>query len=171
MTVQVIDNLLSDEELDEMLQATVKNQELPWYASNVLSEDPGNAHNFQLVHVVHEDGQPSSGLHYALTPIFDKLDMFVLLRCKLNLNPYAGEVQYEHGYHCDISGLPDGLRTKTAVFYLNTNNGYTKLESTGEKVQSVANRLVIFDSRERHTGSTATDAAARYVVNINYIPR
>ena len=35
---------------------------------------------------------------------------------------------------------------KTALFYLNTNDGYTKFES-GEIVETVANRLVIFDGR------------------------
>ena len=33
----------------------------------------------------------------------------------------------------------------TSIFYVNTNNGYTKFED-GSIVESVANRMLIFDS-------------------------
>ena len=55
----------------------------------------------------------------------------------------------------------------TAVFYVNTNNGYTIFES-GEKVSSVENRMVIFDSNILHTGTTCTDERVRCVLNFNY---
>ena len=170
MTVQVIDNLLSDKDFSELHAITVGNEELAWFPGVVLTQRTENIKNFQLVHTVFNNGEFVSGLNYAMNLLLDHLDMYLLVRCKLNLNPYCGDVQYEHGYHTDVTDLPKGLPVKTAVFYLNTNNGYTKFESTGEKVQSVANRLVTFDARERHTGSTATDVAARYVVNVNYIP-
>ena len=35
-------------------------------------------------------------------------------------------------------------------------------------VESKANRAVIFDSPELHTGSTPTDVYARYVINLNW---
>ena len=41
----------------------------------------------------------------------------------------------------------------------------------GDKVDSVANRLVYFPNTVRHAGTTTTNEKARYVVNINYIPR
>ena len=82
-------------------------------------------------------------------------------RLKINLNPKAHKV-FEHGYHIDIN-----IPSKTAIFYLNTNDGYTAFE-TGEKVESVANRLVVFDSNIKHTGTTCTNQKARLVLNINY---
>ena len=51
---------------------------------------------------------------------------------------------------------------------MNTNNGYTKFE-TGEKVESVANRLVTFPNNMMHTGTTCTDEQYRCVMNIDYI--
>ena len=59
---------------------------------------------------------------------------------------------------------------KTSVFYLNDNNGYTKFEN-GEVIESKANRAVIFDSPELHTGSTPTDEYARYVINLNWVEK
>ena len=55
----------------------------------------------------------------------------------------------------------------TAIYYLNTNNGFTKFEN-GDKVNSVANRMVIFDSNLKHTGTSCTDAHARMLINFNY---
>ena len=48
-----------------------------------------------------------------------------------------------------------------------TNNGYTLFED-GTKVDSVANRMVLFEGNRLHTGATQTDERFRYVVNFNY---
>ena len=40
-----------------------------------------------------------------------------------------------------------------------------------EKIESIENRLVVFDSKTMHSGSTTNDSKARFVINLNYIPR
>ena len=40
----------------------------------------------------------------------------------------------------------------------------------GTKVESVENRIVIFDGSELHCGVSCTDEKARFVLNINYLP-
>ena len=92
-----------------------------------------------------------------------KLNCKVLIKMKLNLNPRRSTVM-EHGFHVD-NDLP---KAKTAVFYFNDNNGYTKFEKTGEKVYSKENRIVIFDNNLKHTGTTCTDTNRRVVMNINF---
>ena len=42
--------------------------------------------------------------------------------------------------------------------------------SNGDKVESVKNRIVIFDSNIPHTGTTVTNQQRRVVLNINYYP-
>ena len=65
----------------------------------------------------------------------------------------------------DIPNPPNDL--KTAILYLNTNNGYTQFAS--RKVSSVANRLVVFKADESHFGTTnSCDAPYRLVLNLNY---
>ena len=75
----------------------------------------------------------------------------------------------EHGMHIDFVDGPDNALI--SILYMNTNNGYTKFES-GEKVESVENRLVTFPNSLRHAGSTNNcDAMYRCVMNINWIKR
>ena len=65
-------------------------------------------------------------------------------------------------YHFDYPDM------KTATFYINTNNGYTEFEN-GVRVNSVANRVCIFDSNLQHRGTTHTEGDhQRIVVNFNY---
>ena len=55
----------------------------------------------------------------------------------------------------------------TSIYYVNSNDGYTEFKD-GTIIESVENRLVIFPSDMRHTGTTCTNAKNRIVVNINY---
>ena len=58
----------------------------------------------------------------------------------------------------------------TAIFYINTNNGYTEFEN-GEKIESVANRLIMFPSNIKHRGVTQTDEQTRIMINFNFLKR
>ena len=60
------------------------------------------------------------------------------------------------------------MERKNLCIYLNDNDGYTKFQN-GQVVESKANRAVIFDSPELHTGCTPTDTYARYVINLNWV--
>ena len=93
---------------------------------------------------------------------FSHNQKYYLLHVKANLNVRAPE-NLEHGFHRDHP-----WNGKTSVFYLNDNDGYTKFQN-GQVVKSKANRAVIFDSPELHTGSTPTDVYARYVINLNWV--
>ena len=66
------------------------------------------------------------------------------------------------GYHIDT------LNKKTAILYVNTNNGGTKFKN-GKFVKSLENRVVVFDSNMEHTGVTCTNQQRRIVVNFNYL--
>ena len=59
----------------------------------------------------------------------------------------------------------------TAIFYINSNNGYTIFKDTKEKVKSVPNRLLKFDTRMKHSGVSSTDEKRRVVINFNYIEK
>ena len=58
----------------------------------------------------------------------------------------------------------------TSIFYVNTNNGYTKFED-GTKVESVANRMVTFPTNMKHTGTSCTDEKMRIVINFTYFEK
>ena len=55
----------------------------------------------------------------------------------------------------------------TSIFYINTNNGYTKFKD-GTKVESIANRMITFPANMEHCGTSCTDKNIRIVINFNY---
>ena len=99
-----------------------------------------------------------------ILPILRKLDAKAIYSVKANCNVRTQNI-VRHGFHVDV---PTNYDSKTAILYINTNNGYTEFEN-GERVESVANRLVLFDSELKHTGTTCTDQQRRVVLNLNYI--
>ena len=173
--MQVLDNFL-DERLFQAFLAAVGAPDFPWQASEVNSAPaPGLApqHNRQQVHgfYLRKPGiryeSPRFGL---LRPVLGALAALAalaphtLVKAKLNRTPrLADHVAY--GLHVDTH-WPGA---STAILYLNTNDGYTLFED-GSQVASVANRLVLFDARRRHTGVSCTDAPERLVLNINLAP-
>ena len=57
---------------------------------------------------------------------------------------------------------------KTAIFYINTNNGYTLLKDN-TKIKVEENKLLIIDTKTYHAAVTATDTDRRVVINFNYL--
>ena len=81
-------------------------------------------------------------------------------RIKANMGPRTHEIR-RNKFHIDFPNII------TAVYYINTNNGWTEFKN-GDKVESVANRIIIFDSDTIHTGTTCTDEKVRVLINFNY---
>ena len=118
---------------------------------------------------MYKDGKFQSSFTLGGLDIFkEKLKIKEIVRAKFNLL-YRTEKIIEHLMHVDIEDAPKG--TKTAILYLNNNNGYTRFK-TGEKVGSVANRLVLFNADMPHGGTTNNcNQPYRAVFNLNYIPK
>ena len=98
-------------------------------------------------------------------PIIDRiLDLKVLLRVSLNLTFATPEPNVSQ-FHID-NYIQNSF---TNIFYLNSNNGGTKFEKSGDVVQSQRNRLVMFPSFLKHAAVNTTDTKLRWVLNINYV--
>lgn len=91
----------------------------------------------------------------------NKLEMKSLIRIKANLYPSTKKIMH-HKKHTDFPFSHRG-----AIFYLNTNNGLTVLED-GTEVQSIKNRLLLFDPSKIHNSTTCTDQKCRINVNFNF---
>ena len=102
---------------------------------------------------------------YILDTLLKRLNPYYLLRIKANLRPKSNRIIHSQ-FHIDLG---ENTGQKTAIYYLNTNNGYTLFEEGSTRVDSIANRLVIFDGSERHCGTSCTDQKLRMVLNINYL--
>jgi len=124
-------------------------------------------YDWQMVHMFYNHPFDTSPAFHIINPIIQKINPIVMYRAKLNLNPSTDNF-VEHGYHQDYQPEEIGKIFTSAVFYLNTNNGYTKFKD-GTKIKSVENRLVTFPTTLYHTGSSCTDTKNRLVLNLVYI--
>ena len=165
MSVVVRDNFL-DKEYFKELQSEVLGVSFPWFLSGILNTEPDN--DYQMNHTVYRFDRSYSDFYSQLRPLFDAMDIFSLYRVKLNIQKREEKIT-EGGMHNDVMVAPKNALT--SILYMNTNNGYTKLE-TGEKVESVENRLVTFPNSLKHTGSKNNcEELYRCVMNIGWIPK
>jgi hypothetical protein len=176
MTVTIRDNFLPHEEFTTLVNA-ITQPTFPWF-KRYAAVDPTNhevlclpQYNNLLGHTFYESSQPFafSSLTPILNGLLSRLDIEILLRVVANYNPRT-ETHIVHGYHSDIEHFHKELEDQvtTSILYLNTNDGYTYFED-GQKVKSVANRLVTFPVATRHSSSTCTDADERILINLCYI--
>jgi hypothetical protein len=110
-------------------------------------------------------------LYHRLRPemeaLYEALNVQKMLLLRANCTQRTDE-NYRSQWHTDLGSHPDEGVAKTAILYLNANNGGTKFKETGEFVQSAANRAVIFPEGMEHAGVWCTDKKLRFVLNINY---
>ena len=161
MDVEVIDDFLPESQF-KSIERTLMGDWFPWYYNPyVVYEGDGKS---QFTHVFFRDDPPWNGKcssYFDLwMPCTQKLKCHSLYRIKANLTQRTVfHRKYQH--HVDIKDM------LTAIFYINTCNGYTRFKG-GPNVKSVANRMVIFDSNLLHSGVTCTNGQVRVVVNFNF---
>tara|TARA_R100000008_G_scaffold80182_1_gene62391 strand:+ start:370 stop:903 length:534 start_codon:yes stop_codon:yes gene_type:complete len=164
--LKLLPNFLSKEDF-KIIQSFFLNK-LDWKFNDTIAGENSNLDNFQFVHNFFNIRDPylERGLSphcHILKPLLLKLAPFNLLRVKANLRTRTA-VPIQSNMHTDLD-----LKQKTAIYYLNTNNGYT-LFKDGTKIDSIENNLIIFDGYREHCGVSCTDQKRRIVLNINYIP-
>jgi len=161
MDIQIIDNYLEQQYFDEIANTFVSDS-FPWFIGKGVSNDHDGQRQF--FHYLYRDSAPNSNYFALLHPMLDKMNIASVIRMKANLVPKTNKI-IKHDFHRD-----QNFKCKIAVFYFNTNNGYTHFKN-GKTVKSVANRMAIFDSDLWHGGTTCSDAHERIVLNINYIEK
>ena len=157
--IEIIDDFLPEEEF-KTIQSFMMGGEFRWFYSKGRStRDDGL---FLMVHVFFQPKVGSNSEHLDIWNLFmNKVEAKNCTRIKANLSFKTPTIE-PGPYHQDFPDM------KTAVFYINTNDGYTEFEN-GVRVSSVANRVCIFDSNLQHRGTTHTEGGhRRIVVNFNY---
>ena len=158
------DNFLSIDHF-QLLDIILLEHDFFWSWNSILYQGDfisDEKYNRQLVHWFYPKKGSFKDYYEVFKLIPDQLGAKEVIRMKLNCN-YPTDKTMEHGFHIDTEE-----NSKTSIFYMNTNNGYTKFEDNGEIVKSVQNRLITFDSSRRHSGSSCTDEYNRLVLNINW---
>ena len=173
MNLEIIDDFLNPgnfKSLENLFFSDV--QFFPWYYSGFCLDKSDNRKlefgktKYQFTHTLfHSDpiwnGRKSEYFDL-FVPLLHKLNIKDLIRIKVNCNPRTF-FKTNTGFHMDT----EFSNVKTAVYYINTNNGGTKIKD-GPFIKSVGNRVAIFDSNVLHAGVTCTDRNVRILINVNY---
>ena len=165
--MKIEDNFLEQTAFNE-LQAFMMETDLSWFYNSYIVDENVEEKNFQFTHTFYRYNTPQSSHYPKMLPIIDKLGLHSIAKIKSNLLTRTSNI-VKHTFHID---MPNMSKEKlkhwtTSIFYMNSNNGYTEFED-GTKVESIANRMVIFSSNLKHRGTSCTDEKTRVVINFNY---
>ena len=161
METKIIDNVLPHEKFVTM-QNTFMSVDFPWFFTDFMTYGLDiRDKNFYMTHQLYREHIVNSRWFEYVDDLLSILDAKALIRVKANLYPNLGEPVFGE-IHTDYD-----YPHKGALYYINDNNGYTELED-GTRIESVANRLVIFDSAKPHRSVSCTDQTRRVNINFNY---
>lgn len=157
MKPQIVDDFLTLSE-HRAIYDQLMGEDTPWFYSDGIDHTKDG--NFQFVHFYYWEHEWRDDVS-TLQPILSKLNPYAISKVKANLLTPTEKVKV-NGWHVDV---PSNKFT-TCIYYVNDNDGYTEFED-GTKVESKANRIVLFNSALKHRGTTSTER--RIVVNLNFI--
>tara|TARA_R110000822_G_scaffold309530_1_gene439354 strand:- start:696 stop:1190 length:495 start_codon:yes stop_codon:yes gene_type:complete len=162
--IKTTDNFLTKKEFNELKLFILNNGNFPWYLSNGINTLKDGEKQFY--HYFYNNYSICSDFFKLLLPLLKKLKVNSLIKIKANLLPKTESI-VEYKYHTDVEIKDKNLIPKTAIFYLNTNNGFTLFKDS-PNVNSVENKIVYFNANLQHGGTTCTDESFRSVINFNY---
>jgi len=168
MKYEIIDNFLSRDDhkflVEEFVGVGLNTGKVNWFLNNLITGTKDEVCNlYYFTHLFYQEQKIYSAEYESIIEniFLKKLNVKSLIRAKGNLYPGANKIT-EHGSHVDFPFKHNG-----AIYYINTNDGYTKLKD-GTKIESVANRLLKFDASELHSSTDCTTDKYRVNINFNY---
>ena len=180
--IEVIDNFITERQHQNLL-SELSSARFPWYKSTILTSGLFKLNpclNIQFCHrfvsttikmnenEIQRHLVKKSEYSYLIDPILDKIEYSTILRIKANCT-VGNPTPKPTGFHIDQG---DGDNVKggfTGIYYVNMCNGYTLFQD-GTKVESVGNRMLIFDNQMKHSGVACSDNRFRIVINFNWLP-
>ena len=136
--MKVIDNFLDQDSFNHF-KNIITGQYFPWYFNNQKVLEDNHLDNYQFVNTF-KDGNTAMPL---LDVFKEKLNVSNFLRAKLNCTTRTNKI-FEFKSHRDLD-----VNCLVSIFYINSNNGYTKFEN-GQKIESIENRLITFNNNLKH---------------------
>ena len=171
MTIKVIDNFLSKNDLEILQNLMIFNLDFPFFLSSHLNNmDIGSTNFWEWYgsNIIYKVGEGEDlcmsdiNLYNVVWGMFaPRIKYDKLIRIKANFYPYTETIK-EHAPHRDYDFDHAG-----AVYSLNTCDGYTRIEN--QKVDSVENRMVFFNASKLHNSTTTSNAKGRFNINFNFL--
>lgn len=162
----VYDNFLNAEEYGVIKQHLGPGGGFPWkLGPRINNNDQTNEDMYFATMVYHsyQDGWQPDINSYPFQTITSKIHIESLFRIKSNLYfPSKTEKVHHHAPHRDSNFKHQG-----ALFFLTTCDAPTTM-ADGTQIDSVENRLMLFDPTSMHSSSSPTNTPYRVTVNFNY---
>ena len=175
--LMVIDNFLPEGDF-KRLKMIFNDPNFAWFRNEGISSLDSTMNttqsaldNYYFVHLLYLHHRPMSNyfdevMDVIYDPLREKLGNTFrqIYRLKVNMYPRTEEVQV-HPWHTDSQEI-EGLMG--CLFFMNTCDGYTGF-SDGTEVDSVENRIVVFDSTQKHFSTSCSNAPVRSTFNVNFL--
>lgn len=160
---KIIDNFLHPSDAEKLSEAILC-PTFPWtFADKIAGNEEGYSNeNIYFLHTIYDGYRPCSDIWNMMQPFMEFLSPKALIRAKINMYLPTKD-RANHNPHVDQLYPHYG-----ALYYINDNDGVTTMHD-GTQIESVANRLVIFDSSLEHSSSSCTNAQRRVTMNFNYL--
>ena len=158
MSYQIIDNFLDIKDFLKIKEVMLSSN-FEWFYNDFVSKKKLED-GFYFFHNFYNNNVFSSKINL-IQPILSKIKPKSIIRIKGNFYPKTEKI-IEHGSHIDYN-----IEHKAFLFYLNNNDGFTRLHD-GTIVKSVENRGLFFNAHVEHNSSTCTNQNGRININFNY---
>lgn len=160
--IKIIDNFLPKRTSNQIKEVMTSNM-FPWYYNDgVAYQNNSENEDFYFTHLFYVNNVfQSNFIEPVVFPLLEKLNPNALIRIKGNLYPRTEDLK-NNSDHVDYKFQHVG-----AIYYVNSNNGYTILQD-GTEIESIQNRLLIFDPSVPHRSTHCTDERFRLNINFNY---
>ena len=154
-------NILKKDKIKE-INNIILNEQFPWYLQKKINSLDKTGYGY-FTHSLYLDNKINSRFYEMIIPeIIKSLNIKSLIRARLNLYPTTSKT-VKHAYHIDYQ-----FKHISAVYFLNTNNGFLFFKNPLKKVKPENNKCVIFDGNHFHCSSSCTDKSHRITLNLNY---
>ena len=148
-----------DKKICKQIKDNMLGANFPWfYRKNQTGKDSSF-----LNHVFFTNNKLNSNLYSLIEPLVKKLNPDKLINIRANL---CLKRPMKSHWHSDFDNLKLTSKSKTAIYYVNTNNGYTVFKN--KKIKSEANKMIIFNGNTQHKVKYQTDRDTRIVINFLY---
>ena len=162
--MEIIDNFLPKAEFDRIKEIHT-DENFAWYFINYVGTLQ-DINGFYFIHTFFNDNTVKSDYfkeccHPLLNKIgYNKINKLIKIKSNLFTKTHKN---IEHAIHRDYE-----FEHTTGVFTVNTNNGFTQFDD-GTKVESIENRMLLFNGSKLHQSVSQTDTKQRINININFI--
>ena len=160
--MKIIDNFLPENDFKE-IQDLVLGRDFPWFRQSSIATPEDNELCY-FTHIAYNNesgGVNSQYWRFFYDKFFKHIKHKTIIRFKVNYYQRTKKI-IVNDPHTDYYEKHKGV-----ILYLNNCDGYTLLNNK-KKVDSIENRLLMFDPSKNHSSTTTTNAQGRFNINVNY---